>query len=171
MQSENDRAAAENGPRRITHGAHVNYICYQVQDHTLSGVKTKGGNYLAIKPLCDAMRIDWRSHLSGLKKDSRFHPVSTQLVVKNHIRWMICLALHEVSAWLGTIRLEKESKETGHEHLRYYRDNIHFVLRDMFGWEPFSFKEPNGFGSPNAYGRLSTVCPMMDLHRPYHPMR
>ena len=40
-----------------------------------------------------------------------------------------------------------------------------------FGWEPFSFMEPNGFGSPNAYGRLSTACPMMDLRRYDHPMR
>lgn len=165
MRSEENRTADENGPRRVTHGAKVNYICYRIQDHTLYGVKTKGGNYLAIKPLCDGMRIDWPSHLAGLKKDSRFHLVLTQLVCENRVSWMICLAIHEVSAWLETIRLEKEAQKTRHALLRYYRENIHFVLREMFGWEPFSFKEPNGFGSPNAYGRLSTACPAMDMRK------
>ena len=171
MRSEENRTADGNGIRLITHGAKVNYICYQIQDHTLYGVKTKGGNYLAIKPLCDGMRIDWQPHLAGLKKDRRFHLVSTQLVNENRIRWMICLAIHEVSAWLETIRLGKASQETGHEHLGYYRENIHFVLREMFGWDPFSFMEPNGFGPQNDYGRLSTACPMMDLRRYDHPMR
>lgn len=165
MQSEGNSAAAEKGPRRITHGACVNYICYQVKDHTLSGVKTKGGNYLAIKSLCDGMGIDWQSHLVGLKKDSRFHPVSTQLVYEKRISWMICLAIHEVTAWLDAIRLEKPAQKASLELLRYYRENIHFVLREMFGWEPFSFMEPNGFGSPTSYGRLSTADLTMVMRR------
>jgi hypothetical protein len=165
MQSENNSVAADYGPRRITHGAHVNYICHQIQDHTLSGVKTKGGNYLAIKPLRDAIRIDWRSHLAGLKKDSRFHLVSTQLVVESQISRMICLAIHEVPGWLDAIRLEKDAQGTGIDHLRYYRENIHFILREMFGWEPFSFVEPNGFGSSKSYERLSSACPVMVMRR------
>ncbi|BBO72364.1 hypothetical protein DSCA_62940 [Desulfosarcina alkanivorans] len=169
MRTENRNTANDNGPRRITHGANVSYICYRIQDHTISGVKTKGGCYLALKPICDGIRLDWQTQLAGLKKHNRFHLISTQLVCGNQIKWLTCLPVHEVPAWLDTIPLEKDAQEESVTCLHYYQENITFILREMFGRDSFAPLEPDCISLCSALHRhkmpllLPTSLPVLDM--------
>lgn len=74
--------------------------------------RTKEGTMVAIKPMCDAMRIAWGRQFEKLTEDKRFNCSHMRMVGSDgKCREMLCLPAEQVPMWINSINSNKVGEE------------------------------------------------------------
>lgn len=73
---------------------------------------TKEGTMVAVKPLCDALKMAWGGQFEKLKGNPRFNCSDIRMVgADGKARTMTCIPAEQVADWVNSINSRKVSKD------------------------------------------------------------
>jgi len=84
----------------------------EFQGKTLLFLSVDGIYYIAIKPICEVLNVEYTRQFKNLKEDPILEPalaIQPMQVPNDQVRNMVCLPEHFIYGWLFSIR--SESKE------------------------------------------------------------
>ena len=87
-----------------------------------------GQNWVALKPICEALNVDWINQFKNLKEDETLSRVLSKQTIhdaSNRLQEMVCLPEKWIYGWLFSIR--SESAE-----LKLYKVKCYELLYDYF---------------------------------------
>lgn len=87
-----------------------------------------GQNWVALKPICDVLNVDWINQFKNLKEDEILSRVLSKQTIhdaSNRLQEMVCLPEKWVYGWLFSIRSESEE-------LKLYKVKCYELLYDYF---------------------------------------
>lgn len=94
-----------------------------------------GVYYVAIRPICDALGIDYRKQFERIKSDQKLGQLVTHTVTSSagdgKQREMFCLPLKYIFGWLFSIDESKVNPRSKEIFIRY-KDECYDVLYDHF---------------------------------------
>lgn len=122
---------------------------------TLSLVEHNGEPFAAIKPICDAIGMDWKSQHRKLTSDGfRWNCGEIAIVAADgKTRSMVCLPMRKLSGWLASISAAKVKPEI-RDKLIAYQDECDDAL-----WRYWTEGHASRDGVP-AQGRLNLLPPL-----------
>lgn len=97
-------------------------------------VEKDGETYVPVKPICDAIGVDYKGQFDKLKEDEFFLPTMgliPTVAADGKEREMVCLPLRYVYGWLATINPGKVAPEI-REKVTRYRLDCYNLLYDHF---------------------------------------
>jgi len=106
----------------------------KVNEVAIQLVTDNGSKLVPIKPICEALGIDFDSQRKKLNEDDLLNSttvLSTAVGADGKDREMLCLPLKYVFGWLFTIN-PKNVKEEAREAVAKYREKCYDVLYDYF---------------------------------------
>lgn len=105
----------------------------------LYGFKQAEGDFIAIRPICDALGLGWGSQYNRIKRD----PVLSRAVFMmktpfgaNGGQEAVCLRLNRVGFWLATIESSRITDESVREKVVLYQEECADVLAAHFLGKP-----------------------------------
>lgn len=94
-------------------------------DSALRCAEVDGIIYVAVKPICEHIGIDWRNQHTKLVSDDRFNHTDIRMVSRSGAtRKMICLPQEQLLGWLSTIKIDKVKPEARELLLAYKTEMI-----------------------------------------------
>ena len=88
-------------------------------------VEKDGIKYVAVKPICDSLGLDWASQFTKIKSNEVLEPTIvfiTTVAEDGKNREMVCLPIDMINGWLFTISPSKVSEEIRPVVLYYQRE-------------------------------------------------
>jgi hypothetical protein len=74
--------------------------------------QTKEGTWVALKPMCTALKLAWQSQLEKIKDNPRFNCNDIVIVgADGKLREMVCIPSDQVADWINSINSRKVAKE------------------------------------------------------------
>jgi hypothetical protein len=101
----------------------------------LFGFEADDGIYVALKPIVEAMGIDWSSQLKRVKRDpilSEGMVIMTTPFGRGGDQEAVCLKLELINGWLFTIESNRIKDETVRERVLMYQRECYSVLARHF---------------------------------------
>ena len=95
---------------------------------TIFFVDVNGTNWIAIKPICDVLNVNYNRQFQNLKEDgilSRLFANQQIVAADNRIREMVCLPERYIYGWIFSLNSKSEE-------LELYKLKCHDVLYDHF---------------------------------------
>lgn len=111
-----------------------NIVTVNFRDDTLFAVERDDGVFVAVKPICDSLRVDWKSQHQRLKDD----PVLSEGMVlitmpsPGGAQETTCLRLDRVHGWLFKIDSRRVQNEGAKQKLLSYQRECYSVLFQHF---------------------------------------
>lgn len=111
----------------------MNNTIIKFNDAELTGVETDGEIFIALKPICEAIGLDYER----AKRNVKDHPILSKGVsIQTYPsaggpQETLCLHLDFISGWLFTINAEQVKKEA-RESLLLFQEHCFKALRDYF---------------------------------------
>lgn len=111
-----------------------NLITVNFRQDTLFAVERDDGVFVAVKPICDTLGVDWKSQYQRIKDD----PVLSEGVVIITIpspggaQETTCLKLELVNGWLFKVDSRRVKEEETRRKLLTYQRECYQVLFDAF---------------------------------------
>lgn len=102
---------------------------------SLWGFEQEGGVYIALKPMVEAIGIDWSSQLKRIKRDpilSEGMVIMTTPFGRGGTQDAVCLRLDLVNGWLFTIDSNRIKDESVRARVVEYQRECYGVLADHF---------------------------------------
>lgn len=106
----------------------------RINDTTIQVLSENGQKLVPVKPICEALGVDYSTQLQKLKDDeflSSTMGLSPIVASDGKDREMVCIPLKFVFGWLFTIN-PKNVKEEAREAVARYRAKCYDVLYDYF---------------------------------------
>ncbi|WP_410498119.1 phage antirepressor N-terminal domain-containing protein [Chitinibacter sp. S2-10] len=106
----------------------------QFHGHTLILLDISGTQFVAIKPICEAIGLDWASQLSRIKRDAVLNStivITTTVAEDGKARKMVCLPISYLNGWLfgiDTARVKPELRDT----ITLYKRECYQALHDYW---------------------------------------
>lgn len=101
----------------------------------LYGFKQDDGVYLALKPMVEAMGLDWSAQLKRVKRDpilSEGVAMMTTPFGRGGDQECVCIRLDLVNGWLFTIDSSRITAEETRQRVQTYQRECYTVLHDHF---------------------------------------
>lgn len=106
-------------------------------------VESEDQNYVPVKPICDALGIDFKSQYDKIKNDETLIStvvLSTIVAQDGKHRDMVCIPFKYVFGWLFTIS-PKNVSESARKSVLQYRNECYDALYDYFSGMQTFLKE------------------------------
>lgn len=107
-----------------------------VNEREISIFSEKGEKYVAIKPICEAIGVDFKYQLSRIKEDgilSQLYKLSYIVGADNRNREMGVLPLEYIFGWLFMINENKVKPEIKDQVIKYKRECYHSLFETFTG--------------------------------------
>ena len=117
-------------------------VAAKINNQELVIISENANKFVPIKPICDALGIDYPTQYQKLKEDEDLAPtmgLRPMIAADNKQREMVCLPLEYIFGWLFTISPKNVAPEAK-ESVRRYRIECYKALFDHFS-ERSSFIE------------------------------
>jgi len=105
-----------------------------------------GSYFIALKPVCENIGIDWSSQRSRIKRDYKFSStmvIMTMVAGDGKIREMVCLPLEIFPGWLYTLSVNRvRDLSAAHWLLVYQQEAGRILFEHFFGSRRKSFGAP-----------------------------
>lgn len=111
-------------------------ITVEFRNDTLFAIERDDGMFVAVKPICDSLGIEWRKQQERLRRDPILSEGITMVVIPSHggPQETTCLRLDLVNGWLFTIDESRvKDEETRQKVLTYKRECYAVLFRHFFG--------------------------------------
>lgn len=130
------RADATHTERDL--GYMTNIITVDFRQDTLFAVERDDGVFVALKPMCDAMGIEWRPQRERLTRDPILAEGRITMVLPSPggPQETVCLRLDLVNGWLFTIDESRVKDEDTRQKVLAYKRECHAVLFKHFHGKP-----------------------------------
>ncbi len=103
---------------------------------SLSAVLVNGAPFVAIRPICDALGLDWSSQRKRIMRDAELMTcvvmMTTQLPGDAQKRKAVFLPLDHLNGWLFGVDVARVRAEL-RERMNWYRRECYAVLAQHFG--------------------------------------
>ena len=107
-----------------------------VNEREISIFSERGKKYVAIKPICEAIGVDFKYQLSKIKEDGilgQLYKLSHIVGADNRKREMGVLPLEYIFGWLFTINENKVKPEIKEQVLQYKKECYHALFETFTG--------------------------------------
>lgn len=121
-------------------------VTVDFRNDTLIAVERDDGVYVALRPICEALGIDWSSQLKRLRRD----PVLSEAVVMmttpfgRHGQEEACLRLDMLNGWLFTIDVGRVKEAVRPKIIEYQRECYGVLFSHFYGKATGTKPEPLG---------------------------
>jgi hypothetical protein len=103
---------------------------------SLSAVLVNGAPFVAIRPICDSLGLDWSSQRKRINRDTELKTsvvvMTTQLPGDTQARKVAFLPLDRLNGWLFGVDVARVREEL-RERMNWYRRECYAVLARHFG--------------------------------------
>jgi len=128
----------------------------------LYGFKGDDGTFLALKPMVEAMGLDWSAQFRRVQRDPILHEAIAMMATPfghNGGQECVCIKLELVNGWLFTIDSARIKGETVRERVILYQRECYQVLHDHFAGKrrPVAEVEGDPTEQPTTSERLRLV--------------
>lgn len=108
----------------------------RVHDLSLAAASVHGAPYVAIRPICDSLGLDWSSQRKRINRDPELGScvvvMTTQLPGDTQARKVVYLPLSRLNGWLFGVDAARV-REDLRERMTWYRSECYGVLARHFG--------------------------------------
>lgn len=111
-----------------------NIITINFRSDTLFAVERDDGVFVAVKPICDTLGIEWRKQQERLRRDPILSEGITMVVIPSPggAQETTCLKLDLVHGWLFTIDESRVKDEDTKQRVLAYKRECYSVLFEHF---------------------------------------
>lgn len=99
--------------------------------HKLLTVRKDGVEYAALKPICDALGLNWKTQFRKVVSDTGYGHMTIPFASNGGIQEMLCLPLRKLAGWLFGISPSKVAPELKDKLIRF-RDECFEALHDYW---------------------------------------
>lgn len=104
-------------------------------DLSLSAVLVNGAPFVAIRPICDSLGLDWSSQRKRINRDPELKQavvMMTTVADDEKARQMVFMPLNRLNGWLFGVDVARVREEL-RERMNWYRAECYAVLARHFG--------------------------------------
>lgn len=111
-----------------------NVVKFNFHGNELTVIEKDGNQFVAMKPIVEALGLHWSNQLQAIKDDSNLNStmlLSSTVGADGKSREMVCLPLDKINGWLFTISPNQYSDER-REKIKMYREECFNALYNYF---------------------------------------
>lgn len=113
-------------------------VTVDFEGDTIFAIKTPDGVFVAVKPICERLAVDWAGQLKRLKRDTvlREGMVTMTIPSVGGMQETICLPLHLIPGWLFGFEENQIRNPEAREMVLRYKRRCFLVLAAHFAPQP-----------------------------------
>lgn len=110
-------------------------VTVDFRNDTLVAVERDDGVYVALRPICEAIRVDWSAQLRRVKRDAVLSEAVAVMATPfgRHGQEEVCLKLDFVNGWLMGIDANRVKDEVREKLIEYQRECHRVLFQHFYG--------------------------------------
>ena len=127
-------------------------VTVDFEGDTIYAVKTPDGVFVAVKPICERLSVDWSSQHKRLNRETTLRECLVILTIPSAggPQETVCLPLHMIPGWLFGFDENQIKNADGREIILRYKRRCYLVLSAHFAPQPAAIEALTDDLSPVA---------------------